>query len=306
MTDDRGSPDADVETDGQGNGAHWGDGASGHVGGREYWDALAKPFWHYDRISAYAADFIDGMRLRPGETVLDMGCGSGTLAIPLHDMGHHVTGVDFSPKMLESVRDVIDAEGISGIDLVEASWEDDWDSAGIPVCDLAVASRSLWGDVGDGVRKLDSRAVRRVCLTVEAAPSMFQAPGLARCLGRDALPPSGHLEAVIAAAMDLGRQPEVSYIRSRRIDVYGTRELVMDHLEKRIGGLAGSERGAFEEYCSLHVVEHAGAGGEADGWYCDDGTESAWAFVSWDKDPYDGCRIETRYHGRDRPDSSGG
>lgn len=38
------------------------------------------------------------------QAVADLGCGTGTLTILLAQAGHHVHGVDFSPKMLDIAR----------------------------------------------------------------------------------------------------------------------------------------------------------------------------------------------------------
>ena len=40
----------------------------------------------------------------PGSTVLDLGCGTGSLAVLLSEGGHAVTGVDLSPRMIEAAE----------------------------------------------------------------------------------------------------------------------------------------------------------------------------------------------------------
>ena len=40
----------------------------------------------------------------PGSTVLDVGCGTGSLAVLLSEGGHAVTGVDLSPRMIEAAE----------------------------------------------------------------------------------------------------------------------------------------------------------------------------------------------------------
>ncbi len=48
------------------------------------------------------AEFVDtALALQPGSKVLDLGCGVGRHAIPLAKLGHQVTGVDLSARMLE-------------------------------------------------------------------------------------------------------------------------------------------------------------------------------------------------------------
>ncbi len=54
------------------------------------WDEKAKPCTHYKRRSPYAEEFLLRSGIVPGDTVLDMGCGSGTLCLPLADDGHRV------------------------------------------------------------------------------------------------------------------------------------------------------------------------------------------------------------------------
>ncbi|MHB8694095.1 MAG: class I SAM-dependent methyltransferase [Solirubrobacteraceae bacterium] len=43
---------------------------------------------------------------------LDVGCGTGFLALRLAELGHTVTGVDFSPQMIERARDKADRAGL--------------------------------------------------------------------------------------------------------------------------------------------------------------------------------------------------
>ena len=48
-----------------------------------FWDRRAKDFHGGDESSPYVAGFLARAQLAPGESVLDVGAGSGTLALPL-------------------------------------------------------------------------------------------------------------------------------------------------------------------------------------------------------------------------------
>jgi ubiquinone/menaquinone biosynthesis C-methylase UbiE len=51
--------------------------------------------------------------LKPGDAVLDLGCGSGMLAIPFAQAGMAVTAMDPEPEMLAATRRAADAAGVS-------------------------------------------------------------------------------------------------------------------------------------------------------------------------------------------------
>lgn len=53
------------------------------------------------------------MNLKPGDAVLDLGCGPGNLALPLARMGMAVTAMDPEPQMLDAAQAAAQAEGLS-------------------------------------------------------------------------------------------------------------------------------------------------------------------------------------------------
>jgi hypothetical protein len=78
----------------------------------EKYDALAEEgFSAHDyadvvRYSARRAKVIVelGPELRPGDTILDLGCGDANMAPPLRAHGLHYAGLDASERMLEAAR----------------------------------------------------------------------------------------------------------------------------------------------------------------------------------------------------------
>ena len=59
-----------------------------------------------------AAEFVNRLSLAQGETVLDVACGTGNLAIPAARTGARVTGVDIAPNLVEQARLVAAGEGL--------------------------------------------------------------------------------------------------------------------------------------------------------------------------------------------------
>jgi SAM-dependent methyltransferase len=51
-----------------------------------------------------AEDFIARLALRPGESLLDVACGTGNLAIPAARAGARVSGIDIAPNLIAQAR----------------------------------------------------------------------------------------------------------------------------------------------------------------------------------------------------------
>lgn len=64
------------------------------------------------------------MDLRPEDTVLDVGAGSGRLAVPAAKKVRSVTAVDPSARMLMYLRDNMAGAGLSNCRYVQKKWED--------------------------------------------------------------------------------------------------------------------------------------------------------------------------------------
>ena len=64
-----------------------------------YWNKRAATFTR-DATSDYEHWLLELLALEAGEEVLDMGCATGTLAVPLARAGHRIHGCDFAEAML--------------------------------------------------------------------------------------------------------------------------------------------------------------------------------------------------------------
>jgi len=78
-----------------------------------------------------------------GSKILDIGCGPGTLSIPLARAGAEVTSLDISSKSLERVAEVAEKEDLPVETLVCSWWSADIDELGLRnKYDLVIASRT--------------------------------------------------------------------------------------------------------------------------------------------------------------------
>ena len=136
------------------------------------------------RPNAYVTKFIELAPHGDCETLLDVGCGPGAIALALAPSMSKVFGLDYSPAMLARMEAAAAAAGLKNVSGILRSWEDDWSD--IPACDLVVASRSTAVmDLDAALKKLDAQARRRVCLTSPVGgrhipPEIFEALGRRR------------------------------------------------------------------------------------------------------------------------------
>jgi SAM-dependent methyltransferase len=133
--------------------------------GRAFWNARAASFAGHAREMRYCDDVLALMQPSSDWTVLDVGCGAGTLAVPLASRVKSVTAMDISDKMLELLGQRCKELGVANVNPVLAGWDDDWQAAGIGEHDLVLASRSLFAaDLRTAIHKLVSLARKRVMI----------------------------------------------------------------------------------------------------------------------------------------------
>jgi len=67
-------------------------------------------------------EFLEEAGFSPeGSRVLDIGCGPGTLSLPLARLGAEVTALDISSGMLNKLKDSVKKESLP-VDVIECSW----------------------------------------------------------------------------------------------------------------------------------------------------------------------------------------
>ena len=253
----------------------------------EEWDKRASTFpVKHGSQEGYVARFLELADIQPGETVFDMGCGTGALATPLALAGHHVIACDFSRGMLDAMEADQRKLGATGVEVKQFSWTDDWAEHGImpKSADVAVASRSIaTNDLQSALLKLNSVARRKACITLPSGPSprsddeLLAACGFPNTIGRDFL----YAFVILTTA---GFKPEVSYITNTRVDRFDSRT---EAFESLLTIVTESVRGIASE------DEIAAIPGKLDAWLDEnlvsDGSgvrlkherNVVWAYLSW-------------------------
>jgi SAM-dependent methyltransferase len=97
------------------------------------------------------------IEVKPEWSVLDIGCGPGTLTIPLAKKVKSITALDISSEMLKFLKINADKSGLNNINYLVSSWQDALAGDKIGEHDVVVASRSLMsGDMKSAIYKINS------------------------------------------------------------------------------------------------------------------------------------------------------
>jgi len=242
--------------------------------GPEAWDTRAPSFGGDD--SSFAAELMPVLDPDPTWTVLDVGCGSGALAVPLAARTAAVTALDFSSGMLAVLGGRCAAAGVTNVTLVRGAWDVDWRALGVGEHDLVVASRSLVvADLRGGLEKLDAFARHRVCVVAMVGEGPHD-HRIASILGRPAERRPDYL-VVYGMLHSMGIYADVRLVARHEWRVYASPEAAVAAAAFQLPGLDPAERATLARHFERTLVP------------CDGGLRMPeprlvrWAAISWSK-----------------------
>ncbi|MFY9143028.1 class I SAM-dependent methyltransferase [Sulfuricurvum sp.] len=219
--------------------------------------------------SPYVNDFISRMNITGDEVVLDIGCGPGTLAIPLAKRVKEVIAIDFSAQMLEELKAYAASEGVTNIKTYHIGWEDDWSH--LPPIDIVVASRSMEvSDVDAALSKMSSHARRGCYLTYKVGGS-FVDMSILDYIGKKikTKPDYWYIPIILYSQ---GYLPRIDYIETGRGSVrIGSEDEFVESLIWSIGSLEEEhQRKAREYYKEVIIAQNSQP------------RAVNWAFIGWE------------------------
>ncbi len=214
------------------------------------WDEKSKDLASTMQNSPYVEDFISRMDIKGDEVVLDIGCGPGTLAIPLAKRVKEVIAIDFSAKMLQELEAYAAKEGITNIKTYLLGWEDDWSI--LPHVDISVASRSL--EVNEIDKALTKMTVqtKKACYVTYMAGGSYVDMEILDFIGKKIITKPDFWYIPILLYKE-GYFPYVDYIETKGSIKSYDRDLFVKSLIWSLGSLDETQQEKAKEYFKLFI-----------------------------------------------------
>jgi len=238
------------------------------------WDQRAASFAERNLDSPFVAQFMAHLQTEPEWTVLDVGSGPGTLAIPLAAQVRQVTALDYSTAMLHELDKRARIAGRNNITTVQASWTDDWQALGITRHEVAIASRSLSvDDLKGALSKLNAWASKAVYVVDRVGAGPFD-PDLFAALGRNFEPGPDYI-FTLNILYSLGIHARVDFLSLDSVRTYKSREEALNSYRWMVDDLTALEETRLIAYVDAHLSRH----GEK--WQLTRQTPPRWALIWW-------------------------
>jgi len=142
----------------------------------EYWSHISKSYGTRIQCESKIVDEIvrillfEKMLTKESE-VLDIGCGPGTFAMPFARFVNHVLALDPAIKMIDTLREEAQRQGLSNISLLCQRWED---SLFLKEFDFAFASFSPAICNAESLLKMHQASRKHCCLITSSNAENFR------------------------------------------------------------------------------------------------------------------------------------
>lgn len=220
--------------------------------------------------SIYNDEFLKAINYEDCNTVLDVGCGVGNLSLKIASHVKKVYSLDYSPSMLEHLKQNAHKLKIDNINAIEKSWYDSWDD--IPNTDIVIASRSMEvKDMKEALEKLNEKANKRVYLTYKVGGS-FLDEDILNAIKKDVIKKPDYIY-VLNILYSMGITASVNFLKSEgRSSMYSDIDNFVQSVVWSLGELSNDEENRLKHYYENITKEQKRKNKYV-----------YWALISWEK-----------------------
>ena len=239
------------------------------------WDKAAASFHKKAKKDDYHELLFSKLIVDENDSVLDLGCGEGSITLILAQKVKKVTGVDSSPKMLELLNQRAQERGIENVKTILKPLEDiTFEEVGHH--DVVLASRSLNGiiPIKETLKTIDKIANKYVFITL-FGPENWKIEGeFNEYIGRENKHFPGH-----NYLFNMGIYANVERLDIKAYREYDTISEAMDNGKFRLDLLNGEEKDKLKEYLEKILIKDSETGK-----LYNKKDKADWILIWWKKD----------------------
>ncbi|MDD5015040.1 MAG: class I SAM-dependent methyltransferase [Atribacterota bacterium] len=248
--------------------------ASWEEDGVDRWNEMATHFKRPKKENYYLKGILKKLNIDSNSTVLDIGCGPGTLTIPLAKKVKSVTALDVSGEMLKLLRERAKEEGLNNITYINKAWEDVVIGEDIKKHDIVIASRSLcMFDLKEALFKMNNTTRKYAYLTVCIGNDITDRE-ICIAVGKEYHPGPGYI-CVYNLLFQMGIYADVEILNYRSAFHYSNLEEVADFTKWKLRIEGKEQEGKLKKYL-LERLNKDDSGFKME-------RTMAWALIKWKK-----------------------
>ena len=220
------------------------------------WNKAAPNFGKSAKKDDYHTKLIERIDVGEEDTVLDLGCGEGSITIPLAKKAKSVTGVDSAYKMLEILNEKAQKKNINNIETIEEDLTKiTIDNVGKH--DIVVASRSLNGvlNIMETIANIDEIAGKYVYITLFGPNNWKLEREFYESIGKEYFEFPSH-RYFFNILVDMGIYPNVENLNIGHEREYESIEEALESGKWRLDTLNDNEKKQLCEYLEVILEEN--------------------------------------------------
>jgi SAM-dependent methyltransferase len=222
----------------------------------------------------YISKMLARIEVKADWTVLDIGCGPGTLSIPLAKKARSVTALDISSEMLKHLRANAVSNQLNNIRYINASYQEAFKDNMIEKQDVVVASRSLMsGDMREALSQIAGAARRAAYVTFPIIHLPFDWE-VYQAIGRKGKkhPPYIYIYNLL---YQMGIEANVEILYSKVKVQFSSVDEALEQLQWRTEQFSEAETALLKDFLGRKFAEQKGSPVFTHEGY------SKWALISW-------------------------
>lgn len=247
------------------------------ISDEERYDYIAPLFKAWMECDDYPSKLLERIVIRPEWSVLDIGCGTGALAIPAAKKAKSVTAIDMSTNMLKILKDDTENNYLTNLQQMHLDWNTVTVGTDIEPHDVVIMSRSLGNmkNLHESLVKVNQAAIHSAYITAWGGGERKINRGIMEALGQEYRDTPDYLY-VFNILAQMGITPNVEHLKCSSKVIYPSISEAL-HNYQILLKLTPSQLNVAQAFLEDYLVKHD------DGWLEVPDNKPVWSLIWWEK-----------------------